>query len=214
MSTPAPPTSASLSALPTGSASSAPTPKDPLTRKAVASLLSAADLPHFTLLPPSVTDVPQPCAAASAKPLLSRMPPKARAGRQFLLASPQAELTEDVLVMPSAKAATSLSTATKIGLFCARGTFHLADGSTQTVDVRGPESITNVVRARGFTATSWTLQNGQVSVSFVLAQDQQVVVMLQFLALTTADLSKLPQGLGPAIARTALTKVRAAGLVR
>jgi hypothetical protein len=213
ISAPPPPSTARLSTIATPPSS--PTPTDALTRSVVAALVTAQDLPAgFAELPYTETALPQPCPGAGSKPVLSQVPPKARAGRQFLLTSPEAVLTEDVFVLGSAKDAARLVTVTTNGLACSNGTFQLADGSQQSVTLQGPQDITSVVGVTGFGVSSWTMQNGKLSVSFVLAQDHQVVAALTFLVSSTSDLSKLPQGTGPGIARTALTKIDAAGLLK
>jgi hypothetical protein len=214
ISAPPPPSSARLpSPLPTSTTPS-PTPSDALSAKAFAALITAGDLPHgFTELPYGETSIPQPCAAAGAKPVLTQLPPATRAARQFALASPHAVLAEDVLVMPSAAQAGRLVTVTTAGLACGTGSFQPAGGPTQAVIVKGPQSISSVVAVPGWSPVSWTLQNESLSVSFVVARDERVVVTLAFVVSTTSDLTELPQDLGPTIARQALIKVRTAGLV-
>ena len=213
---PPPPTSAQLSStLPATTTAPSPTPSDALSGKAFAAVLSTADLPTgFTELPYSETSVPQPCAATGTKPALTQLPPTTRAGRQFSLQSPHAVLAEDVFVMPSAAVAAHLVTVIQAGLACTTGAYTPVDGQPQAVIVKGPKSISDVVAVPGYSPSSWTMQNDSLSVSYVVAQDQQVVVTLAFIVSTTSDLTALPQDLGPRIARTALIKTRTAGLVR
>jgi hypothetical protein len=211
-SVPPPASSARLSSIPVGPSSSASTPTDPATRAASDALATAQELTggSFTELPYAETPIPQPCTAPSTAPVLTQVPPKIHVGRQFSLADPEAVLTEDIYLYASAARAKQLVSAIEAGFACTNGTVQLSGGSGQKVAVDGPASLTSLIAVPGVTVTGWTMQNGQLSRTFTIGYAKNYVVALGFLAPSTSDLSKAPDG--PTIARIALRKVRAAKL--
>ena len=207
---PPPASTARLSGIPLEQASQAPA-SDPATRRAAAALLGVNDLPAgFRLAGFSDLPLPQPCAAKGSTAILSRVKPRTHVGHELYLTSPQAVLTEEIDVFRSAQDATAATNLLRTGMNCQKGNFYLSDGTPQRVDVAGPKDISGVVGVPVDTLLSWTMQNGNLTASFLVARSGAVLTTLTFLAPTTSDLAKLPSG--PAVAHVALIKVRAARL--
>ena len=207
----APSTSISLSPVPITPLPSSPIPSTPAERAATDALLSPAQLPNFQEIPWSLTPVPQPCLAADTRPVFVQAPPKTLVGRQFSLASPPGILTEQLAVYANAGEAKAASDIASRGLACAQGNFYDSDGSAQQVTIAGPADLRAILGTDAQAASSWTLQNGELTDTLLLIVDQQAFIMLSFVASTQADLSKLPSG--KVIAQLALANVRDTKLV-
>jgi hypothetical protein len=184
----APASSASPSSASPSSASAAPTGA----AQAQAALLTGSDLgPGFVKQAfPGGTGAATttPCLPAGSPSLDRKYPPSARAQVGYGSNAPQAVLGEQVALYRDAATADGVMSYARRALSCSSATVQ-----GQKVRISASAPTQQVGSERVDTAQSWQVNVGPAAASIVAVRLGNAVISMEFVALSTTDLTKLPK---------------------
>jgi hypothetical protein len=149
-------------------------------------------------------DNPLPCAKADAPSFAKQTSPQVDVGAEFDSDNPQAQVGEEIYSYPDAAAASGALAVGKAGMDCTKGTIHYTDGTTATVTIGKPETVSDQLDVDS--GYAWSVDSDEFSgsqVAFVVGAE---LITLTFAAATDVDTTKLPDAIK--IARTAISKVK------
>jgi hypothetical protein len=163
-------------------------------------LLTAADLsPTATSEPSKVTNNPLPCAAAGSQSLEQQVPSAARAGVDISDDTLQVGFSEEIRVFADSDTAGKALDVAEAGLNCKAGTLTADDGTRLPIALTAPTDIKSdllsnssisdvqITAAEGYSATS-----SDLDILLVIVQIDRSLLLMDFIAPTGADQSKLP----------------------
>jgi lipoprotein-anchoring transpeptidase ErfK/SrfK len=173
-------TAASSSAAPTSAA------------KARAALITTADVgPGFVKQPfpgGSDTDATSPCLPAGSPSLDTKYPPAARARTGFRSNAPQALLGEQVALYRDAATARRVVAYAQRALRCRNATV-----GGQRVQIHATPPVRQIGGQRVDSAQTWALKVGPAAAALVAVRLGNAVMSMEFIALSSTDVRKLPQ---------------------
>jgi hypothetical protein len=156
-------------------------------------LLTAGEVgPGFTGQASDAAGGPPPCGSATDPSLDSQVPPTAKVAENYVHASPEAQLVEELIAYSDEATAQRAVTIGKAGLNCTAGNLYSADGTATPITIGAPQS-TNLNIPQVNEAIAWTLKNAAITGAFVaIRYSGNHLLVLTFLAPVNADTSKLP----------------------
>jgi hypothetical protein len=155
-----------------------------------AALLRTSDLgPGFVRqpFPGGGSDTTNPCLPAGSPSLDRKYPPAARAQTGFRVGAPQALLGEQVSLYRDSGTARAVIAYAQRALSCASATVQ-----GQKVQIRASAPARQVGGESVDFAQSWALAIGPAAASIVAVRLGNAVISMEFVALSSTDVSKLP----------------------
>jgi hypothetical protein len=177
-----------------------------------AHLLTAADLgaglQDGTFTPPDPSQ-PLPCNGPDAQGANAHgpdaiYPPETLVGSQIDSADLQAQFKEELRIYADEATANSVTSFVGHGFACASGTLVDADGSTHDVQLTPLQDVTSELTG-ATEAAEWQLTSTSYDIVEIVARQGNVIVVFQFVAVSGADTSKLPNPLD--VAKAAVAKL-------
>jgi hypothetical protein len=144
-----------------------------------------------------------PCLSPGSPSLNAKYPPAARARTGFRSSAPQALLEEQVTLYRDDRIAAAVIAYAQKALGCKSATVQ-----GQTVHIR-PSAPTRQVHGEAVdSAQTWNLTIGPAAASIVAVRLGNTVVSMEFVALSSSDVRKLPKQ--DAVVAAAVTRAKAA----
>jgi hypothetical protein len=170
-------------------------------------LLKAADLgaglQDGTFTPPKPSQ-PLPCDGPDAHGPDAAYPPETLVGSQIDTADLQAQFEEELRIYLDEATANSVTSFVGHGFACVQGTLVDADGSTHDVQLTPLKDVTSELTGAD-EAAEWQLTSPSYDIVEIVARQGNVIVTFQFVAVSGADTSKLPNPLD--VAKAAVAKL-------
>lgn len=181
-------------------------PSGPEQRRAVAALLTAAEIGHGFVQHPSETSrSPLPCTP-NEPPLSTRYPALARADATSTTTDQKAQLAEEVIVYGSRATAAQSLAAGVHGLSCKTARVNVS-GTTVTYHIVGPGDLTHRVGVQVDRSLAWSITAAGLQMTLWVTQLGNKLVVLTFAAESSVDQATLPPA--QLVVSKALRKVKA-----